>query len=216
MSKPIDLIGKKFGRLTVVERLENNSRGGTVWKCRCDCGNTKIADGERLRIGKVKSCGCLVLEVSATNYYKHGMTHTRIHNIWKTMKHRCECDGISNYSDYGGRGITICDEWTGENGFQNFYDWSMKNGYADNLSIDRIDNDKGYSPDNCRWTTQKVQANNKRSSLLVLYKGKKITVKELSEMTGKKYSFLRNHFHRGDLENVLNGVSYFADDEVEV
>lgn len=214
MSKPIDLTGKKFGRLTVIERLENNSRGGTVWKCKCDCGNIKIADGERLRLGKVQSCGCLASETSRNKFLRHGMSGKRIHNIWKTMCHRCECKNISNYSDYGGRGIRVCQEWLDD--FMNFYEWSMKNGYADNLTIDRINNDGSYEPSNCRWVTQRVQSNNKRSSLFVIYKEKRMTVKELSEETGKGYAFLRNHYHKGDLQRVVPGSRILVNDEVEV
>lgn len=214
MSKPIDLIGKKFGRLTVIERLENNSRGGTVWNCQCDCGNIKIADGERLRLGKVKSCGCLLMDVARVKNFKHGLHGSKIYNVWKGMKQRCYYKNHIEYPDYGARGIIVCEEWL--NDFQSFYDWSMKNGYKDGLTIDRINTNGNYEPSNCRWVTQKVQSNNKRSSLFVIYKGKRMTVKELSEETGKGYAFLRSHYHKGDLQRVVPGSRILVDDEVEV
>lgn len=214
MGKTIDLIGKKFGRLTAIERLENNSRGGTVWKCKCDCGNIKIADGERLRLGKVKSCGCLLVDVAKVKNLKHGLHGSKIYNVWRGMKQRCYYKNHAEYPDYGARGIIVCSKW--KNDFQAFYDWSIKNGYKDGLTIDRINTNGNYEPSNCRWTTQKVQSNNKRNSLFVIYKGKRMTVKELSEETCEKYDFLRKHYHKGDLESVVPNSKIFSDDEIEV
>lgn len=183
-----DLTGKKFGRLLVIERAENRGKQ-TYWKCKCDCGKVKEVNGAKLKNGHTKSCGCLPRkamvksDVQRNCHLKtHGMSETRIYRIYHKMKLRCYSKVNSAYPSYGGRGITICDEWL--NDFMSFYNWSMSNGYADDLSIDRIDNDKGYSPDNCRWATKKQQANNTRSTIFLTYKGETKPVSEWSEITG--------------------------------
>lgn len=183
-----DLTGKKFGRLLVIERAENRGRQ-TYWKCRCDCGKIKEINGAKLKNGHTKSCGCLPRkakvksDVQRSCHLKtHGMSETRIYRIYHKMKLRCYSKVNPAYPAYGGRGITICDEWL--NDFMEFYNWSMDNGYADDLSIDRIDNNKGYSPDNCRWTTKKQQANNTRSTIFLTYKGETKPASEWSEITG--------------------------------
>lgn len=161
---PMDLVGQKFGRLSVIDRTENSKSGGTRFICKCDCGNEVVVVGGNLRSGNTTSCGCFHKErVAAMNRevkVTHGKTHTRLYTIWTDMKQRCKNVNDRCYDIYGGRGITVCDEWA--NDFENFYEWAMSNGYQDSLSIDREDNDKGYCPSNCRWATAKDQANNRR------------------------------------------------------
>ena len=181
--KLIDLLGQKFGRLLVLKRAENHGRE-TYWKCRCDCGNIKEINGAKLKNGHTKSCGCLSKETTSEIFKTHGMSSTRLYRIYKKMYRRCYKPKTKWFENYGGRGITICQEWLGEQGFENFAKWSMKNGYADNLSIDRKDNDKGYSPDNCRWASAKEQANNTRSTVFLTYKGETKSASEWSEITG--------------------------------
>lgn len=208
MSKFIDLTGQKFGRLTVVERGENANDGHTRWKCSCECGSNKIvlAIAKDLKKGHTKSCGCIQREkaiLAGKSKKTHGKTNTRLFNIWHGMKQRCYDKTSCSYELYGKRGIRICDEWC--NSFQAFYDWSMQNGYAENLSIDRIDINGNYSPDNCRWTTMKVQQNNKRNNRLVTYKGETLTVTQWSERTGIKLSTLVSRLNSGwDIEKALN------------
>lgn len=181
--KLIDLSGQKFGRLLVLKRAENHGRE-TYWKCRCDCGNTKEINGAKLKNGHTKSCGCLSKEITSEMSRTHGMSDTRLYRIYKKMYRRCYKPKTKSFENYGGRGITICTEWLGEHGFENFAKWSTENGYNDNLSIDRKDNDKGYSPENCRWATAKEQANNTRSTVFLTYNGETKPASEWSEITG--------------------------------
>lgn len=137
------IIGQKFGRLTVLDDyIKVNKK--THWLCRCYCGNQKYVGRDALLYGSTKSCGCIT--------QTHKLSDTRLYSIWANMKYRCDTPTCHAYKDYGGRGIKVCYEWHDD--FQAFYDWSMANGYAKGLTIDRIDVDKGYQPDNCRWITK--------------------------------------------------------------
>lgn len=189
MPKKIDLTGKRFGYLKVVERSENTQYGEVCWLCECKCGTRKIIRGYSLRKGRTKSCGCLATEQSSENNKKHGMKGTRLYNIWQGMKQRTTNPNNNEYKDYGGRGIDICEEW--KNSFEVFEKWANENGYEDNLTIDREDNEKGYSPDNCRWITQREQNRNKRSNHYLTYKGETKTLTEWAEATGISKAVLR-------------------------
>ena len=157
--KLIDLTGFKFGRLTVIERAATVNKH-TMWLCKCDCGKEIIVDAYNIKTGHTLSCGCLQRERTSKANTIHGKRITRLYRIWVCMKNRCYQQSYHAFKHYGGRGITVCGEWL--NDFQAFYEWSMANGYKENLTIDRIDNDKGYSPSNCRWVTMKEQNKNKR------------------------------------------------------
>lgn len=175
-----DLRMKKFGKLTVIRRADNRKRR-TMWECKCDCGNVVIVGADMLKSGRTQSCGCLKFE---SKNYTHNLSKTRLYNIWSKIKDRCLNKECPAYKWYGARGITICKEW--ENDFESFYKWSISNGYREDLSIDRKDNDKGYSPENCRWSTQKEQQNNRCNNALLTYCGETKTLSEWEEITGIK------------------------------
>ncbi len=144
----VDLTGKRFGRLTVIRRDGEDKFLQAMWLCECDCGIKVRVRGRGLRTGNTKSCGCYRNEATIATHTTHGMRHSRIYNVWHTIKARCFNENNPSYHLYGGRGITVCDEWRE---FVPFYEWAMANGYEENLSIVRINNDGNYEPSNCRW-----------------------------------------------------------------
>lgn len=190
-----DLTGKKFERLTVIRYISAEEREGYShkkdsrrWLCKCDCGNIVRLRTEQILQGKAKSCGCYIKEIFHNQTIKnttHGLKKTRLYRIWNNMKDRCYNENCKDYFKYGGRGIKICDEWI--DNFQMFYDWSMNNGYSDNLSIDRINIDGDYEPINCRWTTNKVQCRNRRNNLLLEYKEQTKSLAEWCEELNLDY-----------------------------
>ena len=192
MKLKVKLDGERFGRLSVVgiaEKPPNSKNRHSRWLCRCDCGNMVVVASDKLTNGNTKSCGCLRLEVSTEKIKKYGKPHIthgkskdRLYNIYNHMKARCYNAKNRKYKDYGGRGITICEEW--RNSFEAFHTWAMANGYSDDLTIDRINVNGNYCPGNCRWATQKEQQNNKRMNHKVVYCGEEVTLAQLSEKTG--------------------------------
>lgn len=190
MSKVIDLTGKRFNRLVVIEPTRNKS-GKYAWKCKCDCGNIVVTQGAQLKNGHIKSCGCYKNDVFKERLTKHGLSRTKLFHVYTGMHTRCEKQNHIAYKHYGGRGIEVCEEWSGENGFVNFYSWSMKNGYMEGLQIDRINNNGNYSPGNCRWITCKENLMNKRNTLIYEYNGQTKTLKEWAIESGIPYKRLQ-------------------------
>lgn len=196
MSKVNDLTGQKFGRLTVESFAGKNSRRYATWLCQCDCGNKTVVCGSDLRSGNTKSCGCYHDEVSRDRHKRHGMCHTKLYYVWVGMRGRCFNPNNKSYKNYGGRGITVCDEW--KDSFSAFYDWALSNGYKDGLSIDRIKNNSDYSPENCRWTTQKVQNNNRRSNHFIEFNGETHTISEWAAKLGLTNRTLEKRISKGE------------------
>lgn len=194
MQKIQDLSGMRFGRLTVVKFL---CRGGgqTKWECACDCGRTHIASASNLKRGHVRSCGCLSRELAAKRLLSHGEADTRLYSIWDGMKRRCKgTSGYKNKRLYCDRGISYCDEWES---YENFRDWAFSNGYRDGLTIDRIDGNREYCPENCRWVNMKVQQNNRRNNHKVTHAGQTKTIGEWATEKGIPYDTLYNRLYIG-------------------
>lgn len=192
------MIGQKFGRLTVLEELPERKHNTRVYRCKCDCGNIIDVRKDMLKNGNTKSCGCLQREAASVvgkNKRTHGKSKTRLYSIYHHIINRCYNKNTRNYQNWGGRGIKICDAWL--NDFMNFYSWAINNGYHEGLSIDRINVDGNYEPDNCRWATSKEQGNNRRTSIFLTYNGKTQTLKQWSEELGCKYGTMNVRYHEG-------------------
>lgn len=169
MSRLIDLTGQRFGRWTVIRKTDERQSKSVMWECRCDCGTVRLVNSANLRKGLTYSCGCYNSEKAAKHckdMSKHDMYRDRLYRVWSGMKARCETQNAGNYKNYGARGITVCDEWQE---FIPFYEWAMANGYNKNApygkcTLDRIDVNGNYCPENCRWVDMKIQNNNKRNT----------------------------------------------------
>lgn len=197
--KIIDLTGQKFGRLTVVKRVEDyvspSGQKLVQWLCECECGNKTIVQSCILRHGKTASCGCLRNEVVSKINTKHGQAHTRPYKTWKNMIARCYHKNYKNYKNYGGRGIQVCEEW--KNDFVSFYNWAISNGYTDNLTLDRINTDGNYEPNNCRWVSMKEQDRNRRTNRLLTYNGETHCYAEWEQLLNFGRGMVWNRLNRG-------------------
>ena len=193
-----DLTGEVFGRLTIIKRAPNRGRR-TYWECECSCGEEKEVDSDHLVSGHTKSCGCLHKETASINGLNNnvhgeatGGKYSAEYSIWKGMFSRCYNRSNTHYSSYGGRGITISEEW---HTFTNFLQ-DMGRRPSSKLTIERLDNNKGYNKENCVWATYKVQANNNRHNRIIEYKGKTQTLSMWATELGVKYSSLNSRINR--------------------
>lgn len=208
-----DLTGLKFGKWFVITRAEDHvSKGGfkfTQWLCQCDCGKQQNVFANALLSGRSTSCGCAQhdhsKETCRKNFTTHGESKTRLYKIWASIKKRCTNPNATNYSDYGGRGISMCDSWASD--YCCFAKWAHSNGYADNLSIERIDVNGDYDPSNCTWADTITQANNRRSSVRLSCQGKNMTIAEWSRELGITYKQLHKKLSAGkSLEEIINKI----------
>ena len=205
-----DITGKKFGKLTAIKFIERKDEK-TYWLFKCDCGKKVIKSTNNIGRG-VKSCGCLKKEQNFKNLnldksYSNGLYDTKLYKIWASMKDRCYNKNNHAYDKYGNRGIIICEEWLNkENGFIKFYNWSMRNGYKEGLSIDRINNDKEYSPRNCRWTTMKQQCNNRSNNTKININGIIHNLGEWCSIFKINRKTVSTRIHRG--EDPLTAILY--------
>jgi hypothetical protein len=174
-----DLTGMRFGHLVVVEIAGKENGGNLRWKCVCDCGNFHEASGGNLQKGDVLSCGCKTKELQSKAKKTHGGTHEKLFRVWGHIKERCCNPTHKNFKDYGGRGIGICDEW--KNDYKSFRDFCLAHGWQEGLQINRIDNNRDYSPDNVNFVTAKQNSNNRRSSVCVKVRGEVLTISEVAQ-----------------------------------
>lgn len=194
----INLKGQTFGKLIVIERIKNDKRGETRWLCKCKCGNTTKVLGSHLRKGETKSCGCFKLDRQKEIIKKNNIdfdTFYRLKYIFNHLKNRCINKKNLSYKNYGGRGIKVCDEWLDKkNGFSSFCNWAIQNGYQNNLTIDRIDVNKNYEPNNCRWVTMLEQENNRRNNIIIKYNEQTHTLKEWSRILNLNYNTMYSRY----------------------
>ena len=172
----LDITGKYFGRLTPLFLYKLGQNNAEVWLCECLCGNIKAVTAYHLKVGKILSCGCIKQE-----RYHHPVKGTRLYSIWKNMRTRCNYTKKTDYHRYGGRGIKVCGMW---NSFKSFYAWAIANGYSDDLTLDRINNDGDYCPENCRWISRQRQSNNMSTNHLITYKGITQSIADWERITG--------------------------------
>lgn len=205
MKTPRDLTGQKFGRLTVLrqapDKIKPSGAHSKMWECKCDCGNIKIISRSSLVSGDTVSCGCYHKEHTHDYGKKHGLTNTKLYTKWSGIVQRCTNPNAIHYDMYGGHGITICDEW--RNDFYSFYSWSIENGYKDGLTIDRIDNNKGYYPENCRWTDLETQANNTRRNHYITYNNETKTLTQWARLLNVNVETLRYRVNHGNMKDFL-------------
>lgn len=191
MGKIKDLANQRFERLVAKRMVGKDRRRSILWECICDCGNIVIVPSRELLRSHKKSCGCL----KETYKFKHGYSDHPLYDCWVAIKSRCLKPNDPKYKDYGGRGITICEEW--KNDFCSFLEWALANGYNKCLTIDRINNNGNYTPQNCRWTTRKVQQNNTRHNKYLEYNGETKTLAQWCELLKLNRSTIDNRLSHG-------------------
>lgn len=212
MAITLDLTGQRYGMLTVIKRgtdcFTPKGRRIIKWICKCECGNVKEISTSHLRSGDCISCGCFhkkrLVEAGKINSTKHDMSKTRIYHLYENMKYRCDNKNSPNYKNYGGRGIKVCEEWSGSDGFERFCEWAYKNGYRDDLTIDRVNVDGDYEPNNCRWADSETQYNNTTKTVRITYHGKTMSAAQWAREIGLDRHTIYERIKKGlPVEQVL-------------
>jgi hypothetical protein len=186
--------GEKFNRWTVIKEVARDKHKRRMILCRCECGTEKVVPLTYLRSGESKSCGCMKIEMFIRQNTKHGGSRTKLYKVWTSMKQRCLNEKCSVFEGYGGRGITICDEWLD---YETFRKWAVSTGYKNGLTIERKDVNGNYEPGNCEWIPQSKQSMNTRSNRIINFNGKSQTLKEWSVETGINYDTLFGRLRKG-------------------
>lgn len=193
--KFIDISGIKYGRL-LVESFNGRKNSQSYWNCVCDCGNNCVINGAKIKNGHTKSCGCLLKEERGKKSITHGRSHTPEHNVWMAMKSRCYNQKNKSYTDYGERGVIMCERWLGKDGFINFL-YDMGERPSNKHEIEREDNNGIYDPQNCSWQLRKKQANNKRSNRVIEFNGESKTMAQWAEKFGISGHTIGKRLKRG-------------------
>ena len=208
ITKTIDITGQRFGKLVALsflgfKQVYTDRRRAAMWLCKCDCGKEVEVTYANLHSGHTKSCGCYQVDVQRERMTKHGMSRTRLNKIYRNMKTRCNNPNATGHEYYHDKGITVCQEW--EESFESFVEWSMNNGYAPGLTLDRKDNSKGYSPGNCRWVTYKVQSRNTSHVHWINYHGTLMPLVDVAHELGVNPTTFRYHLSKGrSEEDIIN------------
>lgn len=200
-----DIIGERYGRLTVIGFDHIDERHQAYWVCQCDCGSKVVVKAASLKSGNTSSCGCYKRDRTRETMATHGLSTTRLYKAWQAMQNRCENSNYGSYHRYGQRGIRVCGEWKN---FENFRDWAVASGYSEGLSLDRINNDGNYCPENCRWTDWGTQCNNRSSNHIIEYGGQSHTVAEWARLFNMPYSTLQRHIQTNDMRDFIKYFNY--------
>ena len=203
MTDKTNLIGFRFGHLKIIGNAPD-AFGKIVWLCKCECGNNYLAYEDDLKSGYITSCGCKDPLWDIPD-------RKRLRHTWTNMKSRCLNKSDKGFKHYGARGITVCDEWLV---FENFYDWALKNGYKPNLTLERIDVNKDYCPENCTWVTRAMQTRNKRDTIFIECEGKKQRVIEWSWDLGLPYQIVYDtYIRKGSIHDLIAKKRIISDDD---
>lgn len=186
-----EFIGRRFGKLEVIKYLHTNAKGKTIYLCKCDCGNFKEVKRNSLVVGHTKSCGCLPKKGNL----KHGQRRTKLYGLWLNIKDRCNNKNNSHFKYYGEKGIKMCEQWA--NDYSAFMKWALENGYVEGLSIERIDNNKGYEPSNCKWITKEEQARNRSYTKFQIINNKEMSLIEIAREFNIIPSTVYSRYRRG-------------------
>lgn len=208
MPKFRDLSGFTFGHLKAISQNGKSKSGGYKWLCVCDCGKSIVVRGSSLTAGTAKSCGCKKNEIPRN--FKHGGRNTKLYNVWRSMKQRCALITSASYKYYGKKGVFVCKEWQQ---FSNFQKWAQQNGYAEGLSIDRIDVNGNYCQENCRWATKSAQANNTSRNRMLSFRGEQKTMSQWADAFGISYGTMNHRIQRGwDMQKIANTPQNFLNE----
>lgn len=192
----IDMTGETYGRLTVLGLSDKKTSGAANWVCQCVCGNKTTVRRDHLTSGNTTSCGCYANEQTSKRNTTHGEWGTRLYIIWSNMKDRCNNPNADQYSAYGGRGIVVSDEWS--ESYETFANWAKNNGYQDDLTIDRIDNNGDYEESNCRFISMQEQHENTQKTIMIEHEGKNYALSKWSRILGINRNTLRSRYYQGD------------------
>lgn len=191
--RTVDITGLRSGKIVAIAPTDMRKNGKVVWLCACDCGNTTYATSNDIKMKYICSCGCSPRK-------KHGMSGTKLHSVWKAMHQRCENANNKDFKNYGARGISVCKEWSGTDGFNHFYKWAIANGYGPNMSIDRIDVNGNYEAKNCRWATKAEQDRNRRNTINLTACGKTMCLADWTAKYGEHIHYL--YWHKGKADAI--------------
>ncbi len=194
MSKCPDLIGFRSGKLTVIKKLKGNKHKEMEWLCLCDCGNEHISSSNRLTRHITTCCKSCAMEKISHSNRTHGCEPRRLYGIYTNMKTRCYNSNYVLFSRYGGRGISICDEWL--KSYESFRDWAFNNGYSERLTIERVDNDGNYCPENCKWVDRTAQANNRHTNRILTLNGESDTMANWSRRLNIPYHIIQGRLEK--------------------
>lgn len=213
LSGPINMVGQKFGMLTVLRENGRSCNRSIMWECICDCGKKVTIDGVSLRNRHTKSCGCYKKIKKAEMFDNHSILHKRIYQVWASMKDRCSNPNSQNYKWYGGKGIIVCEEW--KNSFESFYKWALENGYKEDAkrgayTLDRIDTNGNYEPSNCRFVNTKIQSRNKSTTFYLTHNGVTKSLADWSEEVGILATTIDSRIrkHGWSIEKALTTPTY--------